>query len=82
MKTSLVALAILSAVCLASQTGCTGVYAVAPAPAVYAPPPTIVAWTGAGWYGGTYYSTRTAYYSSSYYRSGGAYYRGTYNSGG
>jgi hypothetical protein len=91
MKSSLRLLA-MAAFCAAVSLfsiGCTGVYAVSddydddyddddyayvsPGPVVVSP----VVWGGAGFYGGTYYSTRNAYYSSSYYRNvNGAYYRG------
>jgi len=84
---SLLALAVLCAVVSVSQIGCTGVYAVAPGPAYYAPTPVVpvVAWGGAGFYGGTYYGSRSVYYNSSYYRGyhgSGAAYRTPYSNGG
>ncbi|HEY8902475.1 MAG TPA: hypothetical protein VIM48_02135, partial [Chthoniobacterales bacterium] len=77
------ALASLCAAAVLIQSGCTSTstYAYgAPAPVVVGAPPPVVptyAWVGAGYYGGTYYSSRTAYYNSSYYRGvngGAAYY--------
>ena len=64
------------------QTGCTGYYAAGPAPVYYGSSP-VIAWGGAGFYGGTYYGSRNAYYNSSYYRGpNGAAYRTPYSNGG
>jgi hypothetical protein len=81
---SLLPLVALCALLSVSQSGCSGTYGTGPV--VYGPPPSIVpayGWGGAGFYGGTYYSTRSAYYSSSYYRGvNGVAYRTPYSNGG
>ena len=65
-----------------TQSGCTSYYDAEPAPACYGPSP-VIAWGGAGFYGGTYYGTSAAYHSSSYYRgANGAAYRTPYSNGG
>jgi hypothetical protein len=84
MKRSLALLAMpaLLAALSFSQSGCTGYYAAGPAPAYYGPSP-VIAWGGAGFYGGTYYGTSRSYYNSSYYRgANGAAYRTPYSNGG
>ena len=84
MKYSLTLLVMspLLAVLSLTQSGCTGYYATEPAPAYYGASP-VIAWGGAGFYGGTYYGTSTAFYSSSYYRgANGAAYRTPYSNGG
>ena len=78
MKTSL-SLLCMVVLCVAlslSQIGCAGVYAVGDGP-VYGPSPVVplVAWGGAGYYGGTYYRSSNSYYGSPYYRGGSGYYR-------
>jgi len=73
---SLLAMTVLTAVLSLTQSACTGYYAAGPGPAYYGPSP-VVAWGGAGFYGGTYYGNRNAYYGGSYYRGGNSgYYNG------
>jgi len=68
---SLLAFAALSALLVVSQVGCAGVYAVSPGygPTYVSTPSSVVVWGGAGFYGGTYYASRSAYYNSTYYRT-------------
>lgn len=91
MKSSLstFALAALGASLFVFQTGCISpVYPVAPAPVGYRYAPTVpvVAWAGPGYYGGSYYRSRSTYYNSGYYRNyrggSGASYRTPYSNGG
>ncbi|MCX6972276.1 MAG: hypothetical protein NTV93_19295 [Verrucomicrobia bacterium] len=78
---ALLAMTVLTGALSLCQTGCTGYYASGPAPVYYGSSP-VIAWGGAGYYGGTYYRSSSAYYGSPYYRGGGVAYRTPYSNGG
>ena len=69
---SLIAVTALAAAFSILQTGCTGVYAVAPAPGPYVPYG-VASWGGAGFYHGAYYgSTWRGNYGYAYGSRGGS----------
>ncbi len=82
-------LLVLGAAVISLQTGCVSPVYVDPDPVAYVGPGPVVpvvAWAGPGYYGGSYYTSRSVYYNSPYYRryygGRGAAYRTPYSNGG